>query len=97
MSAQRPLRNRRLLQIASNLDSNRIEFALKELSEYLARRPDDADAISLMARTQLRLGRRGAAAALLARCLELAPDFDAARYNRADMLFQLKQFDAALA
>ncbi len=96
LSAQRPLRIRRLQQIASNLDSNRIELAEKELSEYLAKRPGDADAISLMARTQLRLGRRGAAAALLARCLERAPDFGAARYNYADMLFQLKEFDAAL-
>src|SRR5262249_32325903 len=44
-----------------------------------------------------RLGRRGASAALLACCLELAPGFDAARYNHADMLFHLKEFDAALA
>jgi tetratricopeptide (TPR) repeat protein len=96
LSAQRPLRSRRLQQITLDLDSNRIELAEQKLTEYLDRRPDDADAINLMARVQLRLSRRGKAASLLARCLELAPDFAAARFNYADMLYQLKRFEAAL-
>jgi tetratricopeptide (TPR) repeat protein len=97
LSMQRPLRNKRLQQIALVLDNNRMDLAEKELSEFLAKRPDDADAINLMARVQLRLGHRRESAALLARCLALAPDFAAARYNHADLLFQLKDFDAALS
>ena len=96
LSAQRPLRNRHLQQIASHIASNHIDLAERELAEHLARHPDDPDAISLMARTQLRLGRRGESAALLARCLELAPDFAAARFNHAELLFKLKNFDAAM-
>ena len=95
LGAQRPLRNRRLQQIASRLANN--EVAEKELGDHLARRPDDADAISLMARVQLRRGRRLEAVSLLARCLELAPDFDAARFNYANLLVQLHRFDAALS
>jgi tetratricopeptide (TPR) repeat protein len=96
LGAERPLRSRKLQEIAACIANNRLEVAERELGEYLARRPDDADALSLMARTQLRLGRRGAAASLLERCLELAPDFTAARFNHAELLFRLKDFDAAL-
>jgi tetratricopeptide (TPR) repeat protein len=96
LGGQRPLRSRHLQQIGSNIDKNHIAFAETELTEYLARRPDDVDALNLMARTQLRLGRREAAAALLAQCLVLAPDFAAARFNHAELLFKLKDFDAAL-
>jgi tetratricopeptide (TPR) repeat protein len=96
LSTERPLKARKLQEIASHIANNRIEFAEKELAGYLERRPDDADAICLMARTQLRLGRRGVAASLLERCLVLAPDFTAARFNYAELLFRLKKFDAAL-
>ena len=96
LEVQRPLRNQRLKQIATDLADNRLQDAENALTEHLAKRPDDADAISLMARTQVRLGRRRQAASLLARCLELAPDFDLARFNYANLLFQLHKFDAAL-
>src|SRR6185312_5379391 len=96
LEVQRPLRNQRLKQIAADLADNRLQAAEAELTEHLAKRPDDADAINIMARTQVRLGRRRQAASLLARCLELAPDFDLARFNHANLLFQLNQFDAAL-
>jgi len=96
LEVQRPLRNQRLKQIAADLADNRLQAAENELTEHLAKRPDDADAINLMARTQVRLGRRREAVSLLARCLELAPDFDLARFNHANLLFQLNQFDAAL-
>jgi tetratricopeptide (TPR) repeat protein len=95
LSAQRPLRNPRLQKIASHLESDRLERAEKELDDYLARHPDDADAISLMARAKLSAGRRNEALSLLARCVELAPDFAVARFNYANLLLQLDRLSAA--
>src|SRR5256714_12408692 len=51
----------------------------------------------LLSQIAARRGRRNEAASLLARALELAPDFLAARFNYADLLFMLDRFDAALA
>lgn len=96
LSAQRPLKNRRLHEIDANISQGRLDLAEKELKTYLAKRPNDPDAISLMARTQLRLGRRREAASLLEQCLKLAPDFAAARFNYAESLLKLKDFDGAL-
>lgn len=96
LDAQRPVRGRALQQIAQLLAGGDVERAVRELGEYLARRPDDADAINLMARAQIRLGRREEAVPLLARCLALAPDFAMARFNHANQLFKLQKFQAAL-
>jgi len=96
LGAQRPIRNARLQQIADLLNNDRIDLAEKDLIEFLARHPDDADAISLLARANVRLRRRSEARALLARCLEIAPGFAAARFNYANLLFQLNDMDAAL-
>ena len=96
LDAQRPLRGRALQQIAQLLSGGHAEQAVRGLGEYLADRPGDVDAINLMARAQIRLGRREEALPLLARCLELAPDFALARFNRANQLFKLQEFQAAL-
>jgi len=96
LDAQRPVRGRALQQIAQLLAGGDVESAARELGEHLADRPGDADAINLMARAQIRLGRREDALPLLARCLELAPDFALARFNYANLLFKLQKFQAAL-
>ena len=96
LNAQRRVRSPRLRKITSHLLNDSVELAEKELTEHLAGFPDDADAISLMARTKVRLGRRSEAISLLERCLELAPDFAAARFNYANLLVQQKKFSAAL-
>jgi tetratricopeptide (TPR) repeat protein len=96
LSAGRPLRNRQLQQASVHIDNGRIALAEKELGAYLARREGDPDALFLMARAQLRLGRRREAAALLETCLERAPDFAAARFNYTELLLRLKEFGAAL-
>jgi tetratricopeptide (TPR) repeat protein len=97
LSAQRRIRNARLRQIASRLQNNHIELVQRQLTEHLASCPDDADAISLKAQAAVRLGRHSEAASLLARCLELAPDFAAARFSYAKLLFRLNRFGAALS
>ena len=96
LDAQRPARRPRLKQVASHLANNRVELAEKALAEYLIKHPDDADAISLMAQAAACRGRPREEASLLARCLELAPDFVAARLVYAKLLFRLNRFGDAL-
>src|ERR1700722_187080 len=74
LDAQRPARRPRLKQIASSLASDQVELGERELAEYLARHPDDADAMCLMAQVVAFRGRPREEASLLARCVGLAPD-----------------------
>jgi tetratricopeptide (TPR) repeat protein len=90
------LRKPRLQKIAALLQGDQIPLAEKELTDHLDRNPADVDALSLMAQTQMRLGRLNTAAALLMRCLELAPDFMAARFEYAKMLFRLSRYTDSL-
>ncbi|MGD0190410.1 MAG: sulfotransferase [Rhizomicrobium sp.] len=76
--------------------TDNVALADKELTEYLERNPADTDALNLMAQVQMRLGRLHGAARLLARCLELAPDFTAARFAYAKLLFRLNRFTDSL-
>ncbi|HEY6578835.1 MAG TPA: sulfotransferase [Rhizomicrobium sp.] len=97
LDAARPLRKPRLRQIAFEIRSDRGEQAERELSEYLARHSGDVDAIRLRAQALAQLGRRVEAETVLARCLKLAPDFSAARFERARLLLRLHKYAAALA
>jgi tetratricopeptide (TPR) repeat protein len=96
LDARRPVRGKALRQIVSILAQGHTERAAAELDAHLAAHRDDAEAMSLMARAQVRLGRREEALILLARCLALAPDFALARFNYANLLFKLGKFQAAL-
>jgi tetratricopeptide (TPR) repeat protein len=96
LTAQRPLRNARLRQIEAKIRSEGGEFAEAELREYLGKHPQDPDALRLMTDVALGHGRASEAAALLERCLECAPDFTAARYQYANLLFKRNRFEAAL-
>jgi tetratricopeptide (TPR) repeat protein len=96
LGAQRPIRGARLRQITSNLRSKSHDVVELELREYLARYPEDPDALNLLAQTIVRLGRRREATSLLTRCLELAPDFAAARFNYTKLLCELHDYRAAL-
>jgi tetratricopeptide (TPR) repeat protein len=90
------LRKPQLQKIAFHLQGDRMELAEKELGEHLARHPDDVDAIMLAARAAARGGHHRKAATLLARCLDLAPDFAAARFEYAKLLIRLSRFGAVL-
>ncbi|HEY6578834.1 MAG TPA: sulfotransferase [Rhizomicrobium sp.] len=83
-------------RIAADLGNNRTELAEKKLTEYLAGRPDDPDALRLLAQLAGRRGRRREAASLLERCLGLAPDFAEARFEYAKLLAGLHEYFAAL-
>jgi tetratricopeptide (TPR) repeat protein len=96
LAARRPLRNKRLQQIEAHIERREFELARTELGRHLARQPADVDALQLLARTALLTGHRAEAFDLLARCLRIAPDFAAARFNRVHMLLRDWRFEEAL-
>ncbi|HWA89964.1 MAG TPA: sulfotransferase [Rhizomicrobium sp.] len=92
----RPLRSRKLRELAEALAQGDAERVARDLADHLLRSPDDSDALNLLARTQVKLGRREEALPLLARALALVPGFALARYNYANLLFKLQRYEAAL-
>src|ERR1700686_4408226 len=86
----------RLLQPAAALCDNRIPEAETLLRNHLKRFPTDVAAIRMFAEVAARLGRYRDAEVLLARALELAPGFTAARRNYALILHREAKATAAL-
>jgi predicted Zn-dependent protease len=86
----------RLLAAASALCENQIPRAEFLLREHLKKYPTDVAAIRMLAEVAGRLRRYQDAEILLARCLELAPGFNAARYNYAMALYRQNKSVAAL-
>ena len=81
---------------AHALCENKIGQAELLLREHLKRHPTDVAAIRMFAEVAGRLRRYQDAENLLARCLELAPSFNAARYNYAMALYRQNRSIAAL-
>jgi tetratricopeptide (TPR) repeat protein len=81
-------RNPELLAAASALVENKLAVAERLLRDYLKQHPTDVAAIRMLAETGSRLGRYDDAENLLARCLELAPNFIEARANFAGVLYR---------
>ncbi len=75
-----------LMEAAAALHENRIPQAETLLREHLKKFPTDVAAIRMLAEVAARLARDDDAVNLLARCLELAPSFHAARQNYALVL-----------
>ena len=75
-----------LMRAASALCDNDLPVAERLLRDHLKRLPTDVVAIRMLAELAGRIGRYDDAENLLARCLELAPGFDAARHNYALVL-----------
>ena len=65
--------------------------------QCLKQDPTNVSAIRMLADVAIRLGRQDDAEKLLARCLELAPDFHLARNNYAQLLFKTFRYREALA
>jgi tetratricopeptide (TPR) repeat protein len=97
LGKKRPLRNPRLRQIVSAMREGHLDRAEKELAAYLAKNKRDADALFLMARALYRQDRREEAIEHLQRCLEIAPDFTAARSEHAKQLAEMNRYAAAQA
>lgn len=97
LNRPRPTRNARLQQLARNLQNDNPDRVEHELRQYVAANPRDPEALAFLARRAGHRGRRNEAASLLARAIELAPDFAAARFNYANLLLEQNRFHLALA
>ena len=86
----------RLLQAAAALCENQIPQAEAQLRAHLKKHPTDVAALRMLAEVAARLQRYQDAEALLARCLELAPSFTAARHHHAIVLHRQNKSAAAL-
>jgi tetratricopeptide (TPR) repeat protein len=86
----------RLLKAAAALCDNKIPEAEHLLRTHLKKFPTDVAALRMLAEVAARLQRFADAEALLARCLELAPSFTAARHHHAIMLHRQSKSAAAL-
>ncbi|HET6553134.1 MAG TPA: sulfotransferase [Dyella sp.] len=91
------IRDPRLLAAATALAENQVPQAEALLRQHLREAPTDVAAIRMLAEVAMRLGRNDDALNLLARCLELAPGFHAARQNYALALHRGNQPEQALA
>ena len=79
-------RDPRLLKPAAALCENDVPLAEALLRAHLKQHPTDVAALRMLAEVAARLRRYEDAEILLARCLELAPSFAAARQQYATML-----------
>jgi predicted Zn-dependent protease len=87
----------RLLEAGAALVENNLPAADARLRAHLAGHPTDVAALRMLAEVAGRLRRYTDAQALLERCLELAPSFDAARLNYAQVLNRQSKSAAALS
>lgn len=86
-----------LVEAATALAEDRLGEAERLLRDRLKADAGDVAAIRMLAETGARLGRYADAEALLTRCMELAPNFAAARHNLATMLYRQNKNLEALA
>ena len=85
-----------LVEAAELMRDGKIGQAERIVREYLKAHPADVNAIRLLADIGMKLSRYHDASNLLARCLELAPDFHLARYNYAVVLARRNRLPEAL-
>jgi len=90
-------RDPRLMGAAAALVENNLPVADARLRAHLQAHPTDVAALRMLAEVAGRLRRYLDAQQLLERCLELAPSFDAARYNYAWVLTRQGNPAAALS
>jgi predicted Zn-dependent protease len=86
----------RLMQAAGALCEDRLAVAEHLLREHLRAHPSDVAAMRMLAEAGTRMGRYAEVESLLDRCLELAPGFEAARFNQAHVLFRQQKGAAAI-
>jgi tetratricopeptide (TPR) repeat protein len=81
------IRDPALREAAQALQEGRVAEAQQALRKRLLVQPDHPEALRLMAEALGRSGNHAESEVLLARCLELDPSYDGARFNYADALF----------
>jgi tetratricopeptide (TPR) repeat protein len=86
-----------LLAAGQALNDGKLAVAERQLKSYLMRAPTDVAAIRMLAELAARIGRYQDAENLLERCVELAPDFHAARHNLAIVELRQGKADKSVA
>lgn len=86
-----------LIAAADALNRNDLPSAERQLKGYLKRSPTDVAAIRMLAELAARIGRLTDSESLLARAIELAPDFRAARHHLAIVRLRLGRAEEAAA
>ena len=87
----------RLIEAAKALCENKLAVAERLLRAFLKAEPSNIAALRMLAEIGARLGRYGDAEVLLARCLDLAPNFAVARHNYAIVLHRQNKSEEAIA
>jgi tetratricopeptide (TPR) repeat protein len=90
------LRHPNLHEAVALLNANRLGPASTLLRDFLKAHPHDVSALHLMAKTVARQGRNADAEALLAQCVELAPDQASPRFSYVNVLLQANKPETAL-
>ena len=85
-----------LREASDRLRQGQTEAAEIILRRYLDENPADANALLLLAEVAIRCNSREDAEQILERCLEIAPDFRAARYRHAQILYEQNKGRRAL-
>ena len=85
-----------LADAGAALRENRDASAEMIVRRVLAQNPNNADALKMLAEIAIRANCNADAADILERCLTIAPDFFAAHYRYATVLFYLNKPDRAL-
>ena len=85
-----------LVEAVSLLREGKLGKAERIVRELLKEYPTDVSAIRILADIGIKVGQLKDARNLLERCLELAPDFHAARHSYALVLIRLHKPEAAL-
>jgi tetratricopeptide (TPR) repeat protein len=88
LKARFPLRNPRMQEAADALENGRRDVAERLASKALARRPRDAEALSIKGEIARRANRPAESERLLARCVEIEPTNELYRYNYAVSLMR---------
>ena len=89
-------RHPELVEAVKLLHKGKTGQAERLVRDLLKNYPADVSAIRILADIGIKLGRLEDASKLLERCLELTPDFHAARHSYASVLMRLQQPQAAI-
>jgi len=89
-------RHPELVEAVRLLSDGKVGKAEKIVRELLKRYPTDVSAIRILADIGIRMGQLKDASHLLERCLELAPDFHAARLSYARVLLRTQKPETAI-
>lgn len=85
-----------LVEAAKLLSDGKLGKAERIVRDLLKKHPADVSAIRVLADIGFKMGQLKDAGHLLERCLELAPDFHAARHSYAMILMRLQKPEAAI-